>query len=164
MNSAPQISIRTIHQNDLTALARSYAESYTAARVGEHWSPKKAVELLTYFYTKQRDLFFVALDRDVPVGGCVGIVKPWWDGNHISDGEVFVDPGHQKQGIATELLSAFIRHAMNRYAIVSIDWITFRNKQFPLTWYQRLGFAEIKDWVIISGKPATILSRIKRKN
>jgi len=97
------IKIRPMRKEDLRQVAEIYTIVYQKFDIGEKWTTKTALKLLDYWYKKQPDLAFVAESNRKIVGAFVAGIKPWWDGNHISDGEIFVHPDFQKQGIATKL-------------------------------------------------------------
>lgn len=157
-----KIIIRPVEKGDLKSLASLYAEVYTKIDIGEIWTPKKALCLMDYQFTKQSDLFFVALVDKKVVGGFMANMKPWWDGNHLVDGEVFVAFKYQKQKIGTRLSQAMYKEALDKYDIVSIDFITFSKNGFPLGWYERLGFETEKQFILINGKPKKTLEELEK--
>lgn len=157
------IKIRLMQEKDLTPLSKVYTLVYKKFDIGEKWNDKTSKKLLTYWLDKQPDLAFVAeLDGQV-VGGFVAGIKPWWDGNHMSDGEVFVHPDYQKRGIATKLSIALYEAALKKYKVVSFDAYTFKKTKFPLSWYLSQGFLQNEDWTMISGDVSYILSKLKKK-
>ena len=93
-------------ETDLDIIAEEYANYYANSVLGEKWTKEKAIELFKYFYHQNKDLFFVAYDKDQPVGVVTSVLKPWWDGNHLEDGEIFVVKKYQRQGIASQLMKA----------------------------------------------------------
>ncbi|MBO7504680.1 GNAT family N-acetyltransferase [bacterium] len=52
---------------------------------------------MSYWYDRQPDLFFVAEVDGRVVGGIVSGIKPWFDGNRLVDGELFVDKKYQER-------------------------------------------------------------------
>lgn len=147
---------------DLSQLAKAYALVYKKFDIGERWTAKTAYKLLYYWFNKQPDLAFVAeFDKQI-VGGFVAGIKPWWDGNHLSDGEIFVHPGYQKKGIATKLSLALYEKALKKYEVVCFDAFTFKKTSFPLSWYLSQGFIQNEDWTMISGNVKTIFSKLKK--
>lgn len=154
------IQIRTITENDLRELAHLYTKTYEAFDVGEKWTNETSLELLTYWFKRQPDLAFLAKDNNKIVGGFFAAVKPWWDGIHLIDGELFVDPEHQKQGIGTMLSKHMFTQAIEKYHATVWDTYTFKNSAHPLSWYKQQGFEENKDWVMISGNLKEALKKL----
>ncbi len=156
------VTIRPVWQKDLGRLAQIYADVYKAFDVGERWDKRAAGRLMAYWFKRQPDLFFVAEWKEKVVGAAVAGIKPWCDGNHLVDGEIFVHPDNQNQGIGAKLNRVLLERALQKYNAGTIDAVTFRNHEFPLCWYKRLGFKEVGEWVIISGKIKDILEKIDK--
>lgn len=149
------------NEKDMAVIASYYADYYANSVLGEKWTKEKAVELFQYFYNQNKDLFFVAYDDDKPVGVIMSVLKPWWDGNHLEDGEVFVLPSYQRKGIAKSLFKALFKHAIEKYNATTLEAHTYENENgFPYNWYKRLGFETIDDLKIISGNIKEIIKKI----
>lgn len=157
------ITIRRMRQADTTHLAAIYSAVYERFQTGEHWTLQTAKKMLQYWLKKQPDLAFVAECDGKLVGAFVAGVKPWWDGNHLCDGEIFVHPKYQKKGIGTELSKALYTAALKKYKVVRFDAWTFKNTTFPLSWYLSQGFVVNDDWTIISGDVRAIASKLMKK-
>lgn len=155
MSSA--VEIRVIQKSEIHALAGVYADCFNAAEIGEHWSIAAAEDFLKYLYSLQPDLFFVVLvDGDI-VGGIAGVIKPWCDGKHIHEIELFVAPSRQRQGIAKLLTEQLILTAVERYKIVEFEGIADGGlHEFPLSWYVRIG-VKPTGLIHIAGKPKEML-------
>jgi GNAT superfamily N-acetyltransferase len=104
-------------------------------------------------------VFIAECDKDLAGAAMVG-ARPWWDGNHLFDGEFFVDPAHQRKGIAKKLLRQLIETANQKYAPVFWDTWTFRSEEFPLGWYKRVGFKEIEEWIMIRADVKKLLASL----
>ncbi|MCL4360242.1 GNAT family N-acetyltransferase [Patescibacteria group bacterium] len=156
------LSIGPVVSGDLPHLASCYTRAYNPLGIGEHWTPDSAQNLMAYFFREQADLFFAAKEGGTIVGGTVAMVKPWWDGNHLIDGEIFVDPGYQKQGIGPRLLKTLFAAAKTKYNARSWDTYTHIVHSHPLSWYKKLGFTTIEHWQMISGDVDTVLTRLQR--
>jgi GNAT superfamily N-acetyltransferase len=151
-------------KSDLPQLAKVYTAAYQNFAIGEQWTAKTAIKLMAYWFAKQPDLAFVAEVNKKTVGGFISAIKPWWDGNHLSDGEIFVDPNYQKQGVATKLSIALYEKALKKYRALIFDAFTFKKTKFPLEWYLSQGFVENKDWILISAATKKILAKLEESN
>jgi GNAT superfamily N-acetyltransferase len=134
------MQIANIEQVDLKDLAHIYTAEYMRLDIGEKWTFEKAEVLLEHFLKAQPDLAFTAKEEEKPVGGFFGLIKPWWDGNHLVDFELFVDSNHHGKKVGKQLLAHAIRTAREKYQITSVDGATFNNFDFPFSWYKRIGF------------------------
>ncbi|MCD6229906.1 MAG: GNAT family N-acetyltransferase [Candidatus Diapherotrites archaeon] len=159
------ISLRPVQKSDLQCLAEIYVEVYTVFDVGERWSVDTAKTFLSYLLERQPSIAFVAECGGVVVGAFFAAIKPWWNGNHLFDGEIFVHPDFQKRGIGTELSEKLYLIALEKYDVVSFDKITFKKTEFPLSWYKDQGFEVNDDWALISAENLSLtISRLKKKN
>ncbi|MBI4064885.1 GNAT family N-acetyltransferase [Candidatus Gottesmanbacteria bacterium] len=158
------ILIRPVLLKELKHLASIYVASYNSINIGEKWNTKTAFELMRYFFQQQPDLFFTAFVEKRLAGATVAMVKPWWDGNHLIDGEVFVDPRYQKKGIGTKLIKKLFQTANQKYRVISWDTYTHIVYDHPLTWYKTLGFKNIRSWTMISGNVKRVLKNISNEN
>lgn len=82
--------IRLVQKTDIEELAKIYKDLYNNANIGEYWTVEKAYDLLIYWYQRQKDLFFVDIENNAPVGAIVSGIKVWFDGLRLTDTEIFV--------------------------------------------------------------------------
>ncbi len=155
------MQIRTMNKKDLKRLAQIYVEVYTKFDVGERWTEEAAYNLLKHYYNRQPDLAFVADLDGKSVGAFIACIKPWWDGNHLSEGEIFVHPDYQAKGVGSKLSEVMFETAIEKYDATVWDTITFKGK-YPEKWYKKLGFVPIKEWSLISGDMREALKRIMK--
>ena len=89
------------------------------------------------------------------------VLKPWWDGNHLEDGEIFVIKKYQHQGIASLLMKALCIYALDKYNATILEAHTYKDENgFPLNWYKRLGFRIMDDLKIINGDIKEVIQRL----
>jgi GNAT superfamily N-acetyltransferase len=143
----------------LTQLSRVYV-SALEHEADEQWSEETAHALLAHWLKRQPDLAYVAEYENRLVGAFVVGIRPWWDGNHLVDGELFVDRQYQGKGIARALMQKVLLIAVEKYDPVFWETYTFRSQDFPLDWYKRLGFREIEEWVMIRAETGQLLRRL----
>lgn len=146
----------------MNKLSEVYSKVYGAFDVGERWTEETAYKMLKYWLKRDPDLAFLAEYKGLIIGGFVVGVKPWWDGNHLVEGEIFVDPDYQKKGIGTKLLKFVFDYAIKRYNVVRFDTVTVKGK-YPVKWYKSVGFGEIKEWVMISADPKKVSRTLDKR-
>ncbi len=155
-----QYKYSTIKKYQLKELGSVYAECFNLADIGEHWSDKAATDFLTYLWKIQPDMFYIASSEGKIIAGIAGIIKPWCDGNHIHEIELFVHPEHQKRGVASELTKLLVQKALTTHSIVEFEGIADgKLHSFPLSWYKRLGINPT-GLIHISGKPNEMLKKL----
>jgi GNAT superfamily N-acetyltransferase len=154
------LKIRLIEEDDLDALAEVYAFVYKVFNSGESWTKETAKDMLNYWLSKQPDLAFLAEYDGKIVGGFLSGVKPWWDGVHLFDGELFVHPDFQNMKIGKALLKRLLEEATLKYDAKIFDAFTFNGYEFPLSWYKKIGFHEINEWTMFSGDIKEVLKNL----
>jgi GNAT superfamily N-acetyltransferase len=152
------LHIRLMTNDDLPVLSQIYVRALDDT--DERWNQESAQALLSDWLRRQPELAFTAEYDNEIAGAFVVAVRPWWDGNHLVDGELFVEPKLQQHGIARHLLKRVLDEAMEKYSPVLWESYTFRNDTFPLTWYKRLGFREIEEWVMIRADIASVAKQL----
>lgn len=153
--------IRLLTEKDIPAVASVYVEAFNKADIGEEWIQETAENFMRWWFEREPNLFFVATHKGQIVGGVVAGIKPWWDGPHLADGELFVHPDFQKQGIGTKLLKTLLEEADRKYGeIVEFEGIASKEADFPMSWYKKLGIKKT-GLVHIGAKPKEILEKLK---
>lgn len=138
-------------ESDLEIIAGEYADYFSSSVLQEKWTKESAALMFKYFYNNMPDLFFVAYDNDKPVGAIMTSLKPWWDGMHLEDGEIFVCKEYRHRGVAKILIKKLFEYAIDKYNVTTLEAHTYEDENgFPYSWYKKLGFETIDDWKIIS--------------
>lgn len=86
------------------------------------------------------------------VGAVMSIVKPWHDGNHLIETEIFVANDYQRKGIASRLFHEHFKLAMEKYDAKIMEANTYQEENgYPLKWYKKLGYKVIDELYVING-------------
>ncbi len=142
-------------------LGEIYAKVYEFFDTGEKWVAETAEKLMEYWFNKQSDLAFLAEYDGKIVGGFFSGIKPWWDGNHLFDGEIFVHPDFQNKKIGKALFKKLLTEAVEKYDAKMFEAITFSGSEFPLNYYKKIGFMLVPKLTLISGDVKKILTNLK---
>lgn len=155
------ISISNLKKiEDLEIIAEEYASHYNLV-LKENWTKESCIKMFKYFYNNFPDLFFMAYDEEKPVGVVMSTLKPWCDGNHLEDAEIFVLKKYQHKGIAKKLFRTLFEYAINQYNATTFSAHTYEDENgFPYSWYKRLGFETIDDWKIINGSIKEVINKL----
>ncbi len=154
------IKVRLATTSDLKSIALLNTRVYNELNIGEKRNTQGSTKLMDFFYKLQPDLFFVAEFNNILVGAIIALIKPWWDGNHLIDGEFIVDTKYQRLGIGSKLLKTLFTEAKQKYGATSWDTYTHRIHEHPLRWYKKIGFQEIQHWIMITGKIDEVLPNL----
>jgi GNAT superfamily N-acetyltransferase len=157
------MKIRNAKLTDVLGMASAYVVAFKDVDPSERWTQESAEELVRFLLRSQPDLSFVAeLDGEI-VGGISGIAKPWWDGYHLVQTEIFLAPKGQRQGVGSALFYHFLNVAQAKYKATHMESITFKGLEFPSSWYIQLGFNDKDDWMVMFGDVKTLHQRLARK-
>ena len=139
--------IRLVKKEDIKYMAPIYKDLYDDADIGENWTIEKAEELLTYWYNKQGDLFYVAIEDGKPVGAIMSGVKSWFDGLRLIDTEIFVDMNYQHKHIGKSLMLEHLKQAKIKYNVKTIEFHAYGDEtEFPQNWYNRIGYKKDEEF------------------
>lgn len=158
----PAILVRPATERDITSLAVLYKQSYNELELlDEHWTKESAHKFISHFYRRQPDLFFVAEIDGKIVGAAVAAIQPWWDGNHLVEGEVFTNTNLSGQGIEKRLFHKLLTVARDTYSVVAWDTFMPVVQKHPFSAYKTIGFSEMPHRKAISGDTAVLLARLE---
>jgi len=153
--------IRSVAESDFNELAVLYRDLYNELDdLGESWTKETAHKFISHFYNRQPDLFFLAEVKGEIVGAIVAAIQPWWDGNHLVEGEVVLDPRYRRTTLNRQLLKKLLTEARVKYNTVAWDTFTPTSHKHPLGAYKQLGFTEVPQWAAITGDIHTVLERL----
>jgi L-amino acid N-acyltransferase YncA len=154
-------SIRLVNEKDFSQLAHLYLDVYNGmGQLGETWTLTSAHRFISHFHKRQPDLFFLAEQAGVIVGAAVAAIQPWWDGNHLVEGEIFIDPEYAESDVQQRLLKQLLARARFHHDAVSWDTIVPTVNAHPLANYKKIGFKKAPYWAAITGDVHTILKQL----
>jgi GNAT superfamily N-acetyltransferase len=148
---------------DIPALSAAYVAAFKEVDPSEVWTEDRAGDLVRFFMKAQPDLVFVAEQDNEVVGGICGLAKPWWDGTHLVETELFLHPTAQRQGIGANLLLQYLQEAARLYRVTKMEAITFKGLDFPSSWYLQIGLEEKGDWKIVVGDVEVMTQRLRSR-
>ena len=156
--------IRLAKKEDIQYLAPIYKDLYDDANIGENWTIEKSTDLLTYWYNRQGDLFFVDEEDGKPVGAIMSGVKSWFDGLRLIDTEIFVSKDYQEQHIGRVLMLEHLKQAKIKYNVQTIEFHTYGDEtEFPQNWYNRIGFRKDEELIIMNANVEEVLKKMGYK-
>ncbi len=153
--------IRPATLGDIEILAKIYVEIYHVTNPIEKWTQKSAHDFMSYFFQVSQGLFFVGMNDEKIIGASWGQVKPWWNGNKLYDIEIFIKNEFQNKGYSKPLFTRLFEEAILNYSVVDVEAITFNDRSFPLSYYERIQLEKDSQLVLLSGNAKKILNKLK---
>lgn len=136
------VNYRIAKEDDLKELSELYVKVYMEANEKEKWEVESAYSLLKTLYDFASKCFVVATIEGKIIGAFAGMLKPWWNGMHLVETELFVDKKYRGLGISKKLQLELAIKAKENYDVKYIEGVTFTDRDFPLSFYKRIGYEE----------------------
>lgn len=158
------IAFKKVKEKELPILASLYSVIYSNIKMGETWTYSTALSYMQYFYHYQPDLFICAYDDDIPIAAIMSTLKPYYDGIHLTETELFVSEYYRGQNIGKKLLEIHFELAIAKYNSSHIDAITYINNiNSPLNWYKKIGLEPNPNLVVLNGNLEDCLKKIREE-
>lgn len=152
------LEIAPVSEKYLPELANCFRQAYIP--LGEPWDFDNALKFITFKYNRMPDLSFVSLLDGHPIGGIFTDMKPWHDGNHLCEGELFIAPKyHGLFGVALKLCASMLKCAKEKYNCTFIEGVTFKQGN-QLALYKKFGYTEDKTLTFITGEIGPMLQKM----
>ena len=92
-----------------------------------------------------KDLCFVAVDNEKIVGVALGIILPEFNKEIVDFKVLLVHPDYRRKKIGSKLMRKVCIKAENKYNIKEIESSIYTLTNFPITWYEGIGFRTRKN-------------------
>lgn len=153
--------IRKATPDDIETLAEIYVDIYKITNPIEKWTNNTAYAFISYFFQMSKGLFFVGINDKKIIGAVWGQVKPWWNGNKLYDIEIFIKNEFQNKGYSKLLFIKLFEESIQDYSVEDVEAITFSDRSFPLSYYERIQLEKDNQLVLLSGNAKNILNKLK---
>lgn len=130
--------IRKSRRQDIEQLTKVYKRAYGRSKDGEDWSIQRARALLEFYFKLKTFIGLTAIVDSKIVGAFFSFIKPWYDGDHLGEGELFVDPDYQHRKIGMKLFLEMNMIAKKKGCTIH-ELIVYGS---IARWYKRLGIKE----------------------
>lgn len=115
---------------------------------------------MQYFYSHQYDLFICAYNDDIAIGAVMSTLKPYYDGMHLIQTEVFVSSDYEEQNIKEKLLEMHLKLASTKYHVSHICTIIDNNS---LDWFNKIGLEPNSNLSVLQGSLENCLQKIREE-
>ena len=158
------ITFKEAREKDLPILASLYSVINLNIEKSETWTYETALSYMNYFYHHQPDLFICAYDEDIPIAAVMSTLKPYYDGMHLTNLELFVSEDYKDQDIEKKLLEMHLELANAKYNVRHIDTIINKNIfDDSLNWCKDVGLEINPNLVILNSNLDNCLKNIREE-
>lgn len=138
--------IRLLKKKDIAEVSKLLVDSYKKEDKKRRWNLKYANEYILLIYRMCKDLCFVATENEKIIAVALCIIQPEFDKNILESKVLLVHPEYRKRKIASKLLKKICIKANNKYNIDIIQTNIYTFTNFPITWYESIGFRTRKNY------------------
>lgn len=132
--------IRLLKRSEISKVARLFVESYKKDEKTRRWDEVCAEKYILMLYRICKDLCFVAVDNEKIVGVALGVIMPEFNKEIVEFKVLLVHPDYRRKKIGSKLMRKVCVKAENKYSIKEIESSIYTLTNFPITWYESVGF------------------------
>ena len=151
------MTIRLLKRNEINKVAKLFVESYKKDDKTRRWDELYAEKYILMLYRICKDLCFVAVDNEKIVGVALGLVLPEFNKEIIDFKVLLVHPEYRRKKIGSKLMRKVCVKADNKYNIKEIEASIYTLTNFPITWYESVGFRTRKNHEVTRASIDSIL-------
>ena len=142
--------IRLLKQKDIEEVVKLIIESYKKEDKSRIWTENIAREYLRRIYKLNREVCFVAQEGEKIIGVALCRIRPEFNKIKVISDMLLVHPEYRKKKVATKLLNKLLTKAKNKFNVTEIETSIYTLLDFPIIWYESIGFRKLKNIEILS--------------
>ena len=149
--------IRLLKRNEINQVAKLFVESYKKDSKNRRWEESLAEKYILMMYRLCKDLCFVAIDNEKIVGVSLCLTIPEFNKEIIELKTLLVHPKYRRQKIASRLVRKICIKAENKYNIKEVEASMDTLTNFPITWFESIGFRTKKHYEVTRASITNVL-------
>ena len=140
------LRIRLMKKKDILEVSTLLVNSYKSEEKLRRWDIKYAEKYVLNMYRFCKDLCFVAIENERIVGVALSYILQDFNKEILVSKVLLVHPQNRRKKIATKLLRKLCIKAENKYKISEIETNIYTLTNFPISWYESIGFRTRKNY------------------
>ena len=150
--------IRLLKRSDIQEVAKLFVESYKKDEKQRRWTLEYATKYILMLYRISKDLCFVATDNDKIVGVALAVILPEYNKEIVEFKVLLVHPEYRRKKIGSKLMRKICLKADAKYNLNQIESNIYTLTNFPITWYESIGFRVKKHYETIRASIDKVLT------
>ena len=149
--------IRLLKKQDITEVAKLFVESYAKEEKSRRWKQSYAEKYIHSVYRICKDLCFVAVENEKIIGVSLAVITPEFNKQVVDCKVLLVHPNFRRKKVGSKLLRKLCIKASNKYGIEEVESSIYTLTNFPIMWYERIGFRTKKHYESTKANIANVL-------
>ena len=149
--------IRLLKRCEINKVAKLFVESYKKDENARRWDEPLAEKYILMLYRLCRELCFVAVDNERIVGVALALIVPEFNKEIIEFKVLLVHPDYRRKKIGSKLMRKVCIKGENKYNIKEIEASIYTLTNFPITWYESVGFRTRKHYEVTRASITNVL-------
>ncbi|MDD2627285.1 MAG: GNAT family N-acetyltransferase [Clostridia bacterium] len=142
--------IRLFNKKDLEEVSNLIVDSYKKEDKKRRWNNEMIEKYILLHLRLNKDLCFVATEGDKIIGTGLCILKPQYNQLIMDSHILVVHKDFRKQGIGGKILKKMVEKSNKKYGVEQIETSIYNLTNFPISWYESLGFREKNNHTLIA--------------
>lgn len=142
--------IRLLKQKDIEEVVKLIIESYKKEDKSRIWTENIAREYLRRIYKLNREVCYVAQEGEKIIGVALCRIRPEFNKIKVISDMLLVHPEYRRKKVATKLLNKVLTKSQNKFNVQEIETSIYTLLDFPIIWYESIGFRKLKNIEILS--------------
>ena len=159
-NLGEYMRIRLLKKNDIKEVAKLLVTAYENEEERKRWEIKYAEKYVENIYRLCKNLCFVAVEDEIIVGVTLNVIMPEFNKFIVESRLLLVHPDYRRKKIGTKLFTRVLEKAMRYYEAKEIETSIYTLTNFPITWYECIGFRTKKYYEVTRADIANALNKI----
>lgn len=152
--------IRLLKKNEIKEAARLLVIAYENESKDRKWDEKYAEKYILMMYRMCKELCYVAVEENKIVGMTLNVIMPEFNKEIVESRVLLVHPDFRRRKIGTKLITKVCDKAASKYEIEEIESSIYTLTNFPITWYECIGFRTKKYYEVTRANIANVLNRV----
>ena len=149
--------IRLLKRNEIEGVAQLFVDAYKKEDKNRRWTKVYAEKYILMLYRLCKEMCFVAIDNQKIVGVALGTILPEFNKNILKFEVLLVHPDYRRRKIGSKLMRRLCLKAENKYNVSETQTDIYILTNFPITWYESIGFRTRKNYEVTRANISNVL-------
>lgn len=132
--------IRLLKKSDIDEVAKLFVDSYKKEEKHRRWKIEFAKKYIFNIYRIHKDICFVAVENNKIIGVALSEIIPEFSKEVVVSKVLLIHPDYRRKKVGSKLLRKICIKAENKYNLKEIETNIYTLTNFPITWYESIGF------------------------